>query len=189
MLKKRMQVYISEQGEELALFEVEKAYAKKHNLLPQGVIAGRKHFQFEVLERCDKESEELIAEEEATFLATPIHYLKAHQNEFIYAATEELDRVRVDAFALEFDEEFEAYTALFAVQLQKKHKTDIQAHLLSSLDIERAKCSVAFNAQESLWEMNIALEAMDDFNDQLTLEQVYEILYTFVFRLIEKVEV
>ncbi|MEO4054416.1 protoporphyrinogen oxidase [Solibacillus sp. CAU 1738] len=188
MLKQLMQPYIEEQGEELSLFAVEQAYAEKHNLLPEGVIVQQKKFKFEVLERCDKETEELIAEVEDSFLATPIRYFKEHPKEFIYAATEEFDRIRTDAFALEFDEAFENYTALFAVALQKKYKTDIQAHLLSSLDLEQAKCSVAFNGQEGVWEMNIAIEAMDDFSEDLTLEQVFEKLYTFVFRLLEKIE-
>lgn len=140
-----------------------------------------------VIERLNKETEELIAEESHSFLSTPISYLKEHQEEFVYAEIAELDEIRTDAFALEFDDVFKTYTAMFAVALQKKYKQDIQAHLLSALDVEAYKSSVAFADKEGVWEMNIALEAMNYFRADMTFEEVYALLFHFIQSLLEKV--
>jgi hypothetical protein len=169
----------------ITLTAVEADYVTKH-ALAEAVAPGELHVT--VLERLNKETEELIAEEGQDFLQTPISYLKDNQEQFIYAELAELDRVRTDAFALEYDDVFKTYTAMFAVALQKKYKTEIQAHLLGTLDVEEFKSSVAFEGKEGVWEMNIALEAMNDFRAEMTFAEVYELLFKFVFTLLEKVE-
>lgn len=185
MLKKTFEKLIEVQGPQLALLPIEKAYVEKHALTTE---ATEKAVEVTVLERLNKETEELIAEEGAAFLQTPIRYLKENMGEFVYAELAELDHIRTDAFALEFDEAFETYTAMFAVALQKKYKQDIQAHLISTLDIEKFKSSVAFEGKEGVWEMNIALDSLDSFSADMTFGEVYEFLYNFVFTLLEKVE-
>lgn len=185
MLKKKFEKLIEEQGKGLALLPIEKQYAEKHELTTE---ASEKELTITVLERCNKETEELIAEEGTEFLATKISYIKENQAEFVYAEIAELDHIRTDAFALEFDEAFEVYTAMFAVALQRKYRADIQAHLLATLDLEQAKSSVAFEGVEGVWEMNIALDSMTGFRDDMTFGEVYDLLYTFVFTLLERIE-
>lgn len=169
----------------ISLSSVEAAYVTKH-ALAENVESGDLHVT--VLERLSKETEELIAEEGQNFLQTPISFLKENETQFIYAELAELDRIRTDAFALEYDDVFKTYTAMFAVALQKKFKTEIQAHLLSTLDVEEFKSSVAFEGKEGVWEMNIALEAMNGFHADMNLAEVYTLLFDFVFTLLEKIE-
>ena len=185
MLKKTFEQLIEGQGKNLALLPIEKAYVEKQGLTAE---ATEKELSVTVLERLNKETEELIAEEGQAFLSTKISYLKEHQEQFVYAEMTELDHIRTDAFALEFDEVFKTYTAMFAIALQKKYKADIQAHLLSHLDIEAYKSSVAFADKEGVWEMNIALDSMNDFNEEMTFSEVYTLLYNFIFSLLEKLE-
>ena len=185
MLKKTYEQLIETHGKDLALLPIEKAYVEKQGL---SVEATEKELSVTVLERLNKETEELIAEEGQGFLTTKISFLKEHQEQFIYAEMTELDHIRTDAFALEFDEVFKTYTAMFAIALQKKYKADIQAHLLSSLDIEAYKSSVAFADKEGVWEMNIALDSMNGFNEEMTFKEVYTLLYNFIFSLLEKIE-
>jgi 6-phosphofructokinase len=185
MLKKTFEQLIETQGKDLSLVAIEKAYAEKHGLTTE---ANEKALSVSVLERLNKETEQLIEAEGETFLQTPINYLKENQEEFVYAEMIELDHIRTDAFALEFDEVFQTYTAMFAVALQKKYKQDIQAHLLGTMDIEQYKSSVAFADKEGVWEMNIALDGVTGFSETLTFAQVYELLYNFVFTLLEKIE-
>lgn len=185
MLKKTFEKLIEAQGKDLALLPIEKAYVEKQGLTAE---ATEKELSVTVLERLNKETEELIAEEGQEFLATKISFLKEHQEQFVYAEMMELDHIRTDAFALEFDEVFKTYTAMFAIALQKKYKADIQAHLLSNLDIEEHKSSVAFAEKEGVWEMNIALDSMNGFNEELTFQEVYTLLYNFNFTLLEKIE-
>ncbi len=185
MLKKTFEQLVEVQGKGLALLPIEKAYVEKNGLTSE---ATEKELSVTVLERLNKETEELIAEEGQDFLATKISFLKEHQEQFIYAEMTELDHIRTDAFALEFDEVFKTYTAMFAIALQKKYKADIQAHLLSNLDIEEHKSSVAFADKEGVWEMNIALDSMNGFSEEMTFQEVYTLLYNFNFTLLEKIE-
>ena len=185
MLKKTIEQLIEVQGETLSLLPIEKKYAEKHGLTMQ---ATEKSLSVTVLERLNKETEELMAEEGEAFLQTPIHFLKENLEQFVYAEMTELDHIRTDAFALEFDDVFKTYTAMFAVALQKKYKQDIQAHLLGTMDVEQFKSSVAFAEKEGVWEMNIALDGVNGFNENLSFGEVYELLYNFVFTLLEKIE-
>lgn len=104
----------------LALFDVERAYAEKHALLHEGAMEDRTSLHFNVIERCDKLNEELLAEETESFLAIPVQYLKEHSHEFMYVESDRFEVIRVDSFALEFDEAFGVYSALFGLRLQKK---------------------------------------------------------------------
>ena len=185
MLKKTFEQLIEAQGKGLALLPIEKLYVEKQGLTTE---AAEKELSVSVLECLNKETEELIAEEGQDFLATKISYLKVNQEQFVYAEMTELDHIRTDAFALEFDDVFKTYTAMFAVALQKKYKQDIQAHLLGNLDIEAHKSSVAFADKEGVWELNIALDSMNGFREEMTFQEVYTLLYNFVFTLLEKIE-
>ena len=185
MLKKTFDQLIEVQGKGLALLPIEKAYAEKNGLTSE---ATDKELSVTVLERLSKETEELIAEEGQDFLATKVSYLKENQEQFVYAEMTELDHIRTDAFALEFDDVFKTYTAMFAVALQKKYKQDIQAHLLATIDVEEFKSSVAFAEKEGVWEMNLALDGMNGFKEEMTFGEVYELLYNFVFTLLERIE-
>ncbi|KOS71714.1 hypothetical protein AEA09_01645 [Lysinibacillus contaminans] len=187
MLKKQMELLMNEQAN-LALIDVEKAYAKKHALLSNEEITETTTLHVDVIERCDKVTEELLAEETAVFLTTPVQYLKEHPNEFVYVTSERLDVIRVDSFALEFDEMFGVYSALFGLRLQKKQSEFLRTYLTTHLQHEKMTYSVAFSGEDGLWEVNLALDAMDGFSEVQSFDEVLVHLYRFVFGLLEELE-
>lgn len=103
----------------LALLDVEKAYVEKHALLHEGVIQHKTSLHFNVIERCDKLNEELLAKETETFLAMSVHYLQEHAHEFMYVESDRFEVIRVDSFALEYDEAFAVYSALFGCDCKR----------------------------------------------------------------------
>ena len=112
MLKKQMTQYLAKWIEEkqatqddqmqLEVYKEERVYIEKHHLLndyagkPISFIERDPSLRFRdvYIERCDKETEELLAEESSTFMQQPIDYFKNHGNEFIYVESEwfNLDR-------------------------------------------------------------------------------------------------
>lgn len=143
---------------------------------------------FEVLERCSKETEDTITAEQKAFAATPISYLKENQGEFIYVECTQFNDIRVDAVALEFDDAFNLYTALFGLKLQKKHSEAIRNYLKENVKSVLGSSSAAFSGQEGLWELNIAVDCMEGFKDSMSIEEVCELLYQFVAQLLTTVD-
>ncbi|MCH7322012.1 protoporphyrinogen oxidase [Solibacillus sp. MA9] len=143
----------------------------------------------EVLERCSKETEDTITAEGLAFAATPISYLKENQGEFIYVECTQFIDIRIDAVALEFDDAFNLYTALFGLKLQKKHGEAIRKYLKANVKSVLGSSSAAFSGQEGLWELNIAVDCIEGFNDSMSIEEVCEFLYHFVAQLLTTVDV
>lgn len=142
----------------------------------------------EVLERCSKETEDTITAEQTAFAATPISYLKENQGEFIYVECTQFNDIRVDAVALEFDDAFNLYTALFGLKLQKKHSEAIRNYLKANVKSVLGSSSAAFSGQEGLWELNIAVDCIEGFKDSMSIEEVCELFYQFVAQLLTTVE-
>ncbi|WP_234417227.1 MULTISPECIES: protoporphyrinogen oxidase [unclassified Lysinibacillus] len=145
------------------------------------------NLKLDVLERCSKETEDTITAEGVTFAQTAIRYLKENQGEFIYAECPQFQDIRVDAVALEYDDAFNLYTALFGLKLQKKHGETIRQFLKANLKSALGSSSASFSGQEGLWELNIAVDCIEGFTEDLTIEQVYELLYQFIEKLLEVV--
>ena len=187
MLRKQMELLMKEQVN-VSLLDVEKAYVEKHAIVSGQDIMETTTLPVNVMERCDKETEELLAEETSSFLATPIHYLKEHPTEFLYVASERLDVVRVESIALEFDEMFNVYSALFGLRLQKKQSEFLNTYLKAHLQHEEITYSLAFAEKDGLWDVNIALDAIDGFNKEMSIEAALVRLYRFIFALLEELE-
>lgn len=187
MLKKQLALLLNGQAD-VQLLDVEKAYVERHELLSGRIMVDTPSLNFEVIERCDKVTEELLAEETTSFLAMPVHYLKEHPNEFMYVTSSRLDVIRVDTFALEFDEAFGVYSALFGLRLQKKQGEFLHTYLTTHLQHEKMTYSVVFSGQDGLWEVNLALNALDGFSEQQSFDEVFADLYRFVFLLLEELE-
>ncbi|MFZ0575941.1 MAG: branched-chain amino acid aminotransferase, partial [Psychrobacillus psychrotolerans] len=96
---------------EITLTMEEKDFAEKNLLLPEGLnILPQDLFNDAIIERYNKETDELIAKEPTSFLQTPASYLKDNMQEYVYLEANMLDVVSVDAIAVEYDEVFEVYT-------------------------------------------------------------------------------
>jgi len=144
-------------------------------------------FTANVLERCDKETEETIALESQDFLKQPIRFLQEQQGQFVYAQSEAFAQLRIDAVVLEFDEMFQVYTALFGLQLKKKVSETLKAYMRDHLKGMLGSSSAMFNGDEGLWEVNIALDAIDGFTGEETFEQAYELFMQFVSGLLAEI--
>lgn len=190
MIKKQMEQYIANniQNNKIELFEIEKDYAEKHHLLADDIQVTTRDFHFRLIERCNKETEDLIRAETTNFLDQPVSLVKKHREEFIYVEASALELIRIDAIVLEFDDVFETYTALFGLQLQKKYGPEIKTYLETNLKGNGVKYSVMFSDIDGLWEVNFTLDYLDGFSEDVTLKEVCHMIYQFVFKLVEVAE-
>lgn len=172
----------------IELFDIEKEFAEKHQLLSSDLTVSEKAFHTDVLERCNKETEELIATETPAFLGKSISYLKEQANEFVYVESSDFELIRIDAVALEFDDVFETYTALFGLKLQKKFGDAIKNYLNTHLTGDNAKYSVMFSGEDGLWDVNVPLDYIEGFNEEQSFEEIYNMIYRFFFKLVEEIE-
>lgn len=140
-----------------------------------------------VLERCHKETEQILAVEETAFLQLPITYFKKEIEQFLYVGASEFEAVKMDAVVIEFDEMFKVHTALFGLSIQKKYSQALKVYLRDHLKGMLGSSSAMFNGDEGLWEVNIAFEAMEGFTGEETIEQAIEKLIAFVTKMLAEV--
>lgn len=140
------------------------------------------------IERCDKESENMIRQVTADFLSQPLVFLYKHKNEFIYVESKWFERVKAESVSVEVDDVFGTYDVMLGLKLQKKFGTAIKAFLTAKLHSPEAKFDLIFNGQDGLWELNFALNDVDGFDENMTIGEGYELIYRFLFKLIEVIE-
>jgi len=145
--------------------------------------------EFVKIERCDKETEEVLAEESDAFLNTPIKYVKDHLKEFIYVESKNFEEINVDAISLEVDDVFGTYMALFGFKKQKKYASTIKQFLETHLHTESEKNYSAFFAgDEGLWEIKLPLYFIQGFSEELSLRKTVSVTYEFVKQLNETIK-
>lgn len=147
------------------------------------------NMEFTVIERCDKETEQLIATEAQTFLTQSLEYLRKHKNEFLFVESPSFELIRVDAIALELDDVFDTYTVMLGLKLQKKFGPAIKAYLDEHLSGDGAKYSVMFSDQDGLWDVNFAVNYAEGFKEDMSFDEAYQFIYNFVSKLVEAVQV
>lgn len=140
-----------------------------------------------LIERCNKTTEETIATESAAYLAQPLSYLKANQEEFVYMESPAYEGQKMDAVVFEFDEMFEIYTALFGLKLQKKYSEAIKGYFKANLKSMLGSSSASFEGNEGIWEINIALSAMEGFTGEENFEQANTLLLNFVEKMLAEI--
>jgi hypothetical protein len=140
------------------------------------------------IERCDKETEELISEENAAFLEQPLEYLKKHKNEFIYVELEWLNSFRVDALSLELDDVFGTYDVMLGLKLQKKYDSLLREQLNRQLSGEEPKFDLMFNRDDGLWDLNFSLNYVDGFNEEISIGDACVIIYHFLSKLVDQIK-
>ncbi len=206
MLKKQMTQYLAKRIEEkqatqddtiqLEVYKEERAYIEKHHLLND--YAGKSisfierdpslRFGDVYIERCDKETEELLAEESSIFMQQPIDYFKNHRNEFIYVESEWFDLIGVDAISFEADSVFGTYDVMLGLKLQKKYGPSLKSFLTEQLSSDDTTFDLIFNGNDGLWDVNFALNDLCDFNAIKTIEEAFVSIYRFLFQLAEALE-
>lgn len=197
MLKKQINQFISALLEEqpllnVVLYKEEKEYVEKHNIVKENITIVEKEygsrFQNAYIERCDKETENMIAEEKSVFLAQPIHYFKKHKNEFIYIESNWFDIIGIDALSFEIDDVFGTYEVMLGLKLQKKFEANIKEFLTNHLKGEDVKYNLMFSHEDGLWNLNFALNDVSGFNEEMSIDEALHVIYSFIFQLAEEVE-
>ncbi|MES1040122.1 branched-chain amino acid aminotransferase [Peribacillus simplex] len=194
MLKKQMESYISKSVIEnkVELFKEEKDYVEKHKLIADDIILAEKEnesrFTDAYMERSNKESEELISEESSAFLSQPIEYLKNNKDEFLYFESQWFDLIGVEALSLEVDDVFGTYNAMFGLKFQKRMGEVLKTYLTKELQAEIGSFSLMFNQGDGLWDVNVALDNVKGFREDMTLEEAFNLIYHFLFILVQTIE-
>lgn len=181
-LLNRLQKLLKE-GQALTDFEYDEA-ARRNWTLEGARIKEEARFGDVYIERVDKESEDMIQTENASFLNTPLTYVKKHQKEFIYIESKWFDVVKVDGLAIEWDEVFQTYTVLFGLKRPKKD-TGILKDMLSPLN----GAQLQFNGQDGLFDVNLQLLELEDIHEDTAFIDVISAVYRFLFRMIMQLEI
>lgn len=190
-----MQQYFSSQMNEekkLEIYPEEKVYIEKNELFSNDVTLIEKdpttRFQDAYIERCDKETEETLSEEAFAFFQQPIDYLQKHKNEFLYMESNWLELIGVDAISLEVNDVLGTYDVMVGLKLQKKFETSLKENLRKELHGDEARFELMFNQNDGLWDLNFALNYVNGFQEGMSLEEVFRLIYRFLFKLVERIE-
>lgn len=140
------------------------------------------------IERCDKDSEDVIAQEQASFLNTPVTYLKQHMTEFIYIESNAFEPIKTDSLSLEIDDVFKTYMVLFGLKVQKKHASVIKTYLEENLHGENIYSSMMFSGEDGLWDMNLPLDNMTGFHEDMTVQEALALINGFLSELVRTIE-
>jgi hypothetical protein len=180
--------------DKIELYAEEKEYAITHQLIPEDT----KHLLIEkdpstrfadaYIERADKESENLIAEESGEFLKTPLDFLKKNSNEFLYLESNWFTMLRTESVSLELDDVFKTYDVMLELKLQKKMRPAIEAYLTNQLERGSESFDLLFNQGDGLWDLNFSLNDVKTYKEDLTIGEAFYLIYQFMFTLIEQVE-
>ncbi|RDZ07159.1 hypothetical protein C3744_28010 [Priestia megaterium] len=197
MLQSNIQTYIEKemnvQGQSLSLYQEEKEYALKKELVPQNLMIEEKEaslrFKDSYIERVDKETDELIAEESSlSFLDTPISYLKEHRSEFLYVESKWFEFIKLDGCSFEVDDVFGTYKVLTGLHMQKKFGSLLKQFFAKELNESPTSVQLLFNDKDGLWDVNIELDAIKEFNEKMSIGEALVLTYRFFFHLVEYVE-
>lgn len=140
------------------------------------------------IERCDKETEDVISKETPTFLSTSLKHVKIHQNEFIYLESPAFEDIRVDAISIELDDVFKTYTALLGLSIQKKHTAAIKKFLDEYLIGENKYYSASFSGDEGIWDLNIPLDYVKGFSEEMTIADALSLTYQLIQTLLTEIK-
>lgn len=185
----------NDEQQDIAVFREEKAFIEKHQLFSQDkmnlLLTEREpltRFQEAYIERCNKETDELIAEESTSFLGMPIHYFKNHIEEFMYLESTWFEMVGADAVSFEADSVFGTYEVMLGLKLPKKKEASIKTFLTNHLNQGNGTFSLMFNSSDGLWDFNFSLNSLGEYNEDWTINEAYGAIYRFLFQLVEEVE-
>lgn len=183
MLKDKFAQLVAENG---PLFPIEKEYAVKQGLIDENAMFEHKKWTFPVIERCLKETEQVIKEESESFMNEPVHYFSKNAEEFLYVESNAFETIGVDGIAFEMDDVFETSTVLFGLKVQKKWGSFLKDYL--EANVGSKTYSAMFSDQDGLWDINIPLDQLDGFHKDMPIKDVMDLAYRFIFKLLEAIE-
>ncbi|MDE5053036.1 hypothetical protein [Niallia taxi] len=188
MINKNMKKYLESksENEKIAALSVEKAYLLENGLAAEeGIVIvsfSEKLGEF-YMELANKESDETVKEGlSASFLEEKISLLKTNLDEYLYVETDLFDMIQVDGLTLEVDSVFRKYDGLFGFRAPKKQEQVIRSYFSEKLGSE-TPYSLMFNNQDGLWDVNLPIEYMEGFTEELSVAAALELFYSFMFAL------
>ncbi|MEH7746097.1 branched-chain amino acid aminotransferase, partial [Neobacillus drentensis] len=64
----------------------------------------------------------------------------------------------------------------------------LKENLNSLLNGDEAKFDLMFSQDDGLWNLNFALNYVEEFREELTIGEAFQLIYRFLFQLVEAVE-
>ncbi|MDN4607836.1 branched-chain amino acid aminotransferase [Sporosarcina highlanderae] len=183
MLKEKIEQLVAENE---PLFPIEKDYAAKQGLLNENDEVEYKGWSFTVIERCLKETEEVIKEENGTFMNEPVSYFSRNIDEFVYVESSTFETIGVDGMALETDDVFQTTTVLFGLKVQKKWGPFLKDYL--DAKVGSKTFSAMFSDKDGLWDVNIPLDQLEGFTKEMPITDAMDLAYRFIFNLLVAIE-
>lgn len=193
MLHKEIKRIIDDQESQKAvlLTAEEEKYAREKGLIDADknveLISLSERMQPLYLERADKETDEVIAEESTEFLQQPISYFRTHMNEYLYIESDSLRIVGTDSLTLEVNDVFGSYEMMFGLSVQKKYEQVLRCFLEENLSQDH-RFVLLFNSADGLWDVNIPLSGMQGFSEENLISEVLGDAYIFLFKLAAAIE-
>jgi len=185
MLKDKFAQAIAE-NKTIALFPIEKEYAVKQGFINENAQIENKEWTFPVIERCLKETEEMIQAEQESFMNEPVSYFYKNTDEFLYVESNAFETIGVDGIAFEMDDVFETSTVLFGLKVQKKWGSFLKEYL--EANVGSKTYSAMFSDKDGLWDVNIPLDQLDGFHKEMAIKDAIDLAYRFIFKLLEAIE-
>lgn len=129
------------------------------------------------IEVCVKETEETVRIADEQFLQEPISYLRSHMAEFLFVESNDFDQLHVDSLALEVDDIFKTYMALFGLAGKKKEGASIRAFIEEKLQHNLNGFSISFSDNEGFWEINMPFDSMAGFDETMSIKEALHLLH------------
>ena len=156
------------------------------DLITEQTEINDKAWQFPVIERCLKETEEVIKEENESFMNEPVSYFSKNAEEFLYVESEAFEIIGVDGIAFELDDVFKTHTVLFGLKVQKKWGAFLKEYLAANVGSNTF--SAMFSDKDGLWDVNVPLDHLDGFQKEMPLTDAMDLVYRFIFSLLKEIE-
>lgn len=192
MLKESIQKLISNQSK-VELYPEEYDYVINNGLTNSQTeivkINENSRFSDAYMERSNKETEEFLGEENASFLEKPISYFKQHMNEFLYMESKWFTLIGVDAVSFEVDDLFGTYDVMFGLKIQKKYSSHLRDYFNQHSQNPEEPVDLMFDAQEGIWNINFSLHTLPGFSEDMTVAEAYQLVYSFIFSFVQSIEI
>lgn len=185
MLKDKITKLVADNAP-VSLFTIEKEYAVKQGLISEQTETTDKEWNFTIIERCLKETEDVIKEENESFMNEHASYFSKNVDEFLYVESEAFETIGVDGIAFEMDDVFETHTVLFGLKVQKKWGSFLKEYL--DKHVGSNPFSAMFSDKDGLWDVNIPLDQLDGFQKEMSITDAMDLTYRFIFKLLEAIE-
>ena len=99
-----------------------------------------------------------------------------------------MELIGIDAISFEVSDVFGTYDVMVGLQLQKKFEISLKESFNKELLGDEARFEMIFNQKDGMWDLNFALNYVQGFNEGMSLEEAFRLIYRFIFKLVERIE-